>query len=424
MKTLLSALVILSFSLSFAEDPVPGFFQGTVKEVYEAGKVKNQVIMIDFFTDWCGPCKMLDAQIYRSAEFLPYTKKMVAYNIDAEKGEGIELAEKYGVKVYPSIIFINSDGNELERIIGFRGKEQFLKDADRILEGKDIFSVWKESNEKKPTIENTGKLAKYFLSFDAEKAKPYGDLLTKLDPDLKSELSREIKAGVASNKMRRAKREDKNPEAELAELVNNYPSDAWAVDAASNLANFYTWRLNDNEKGWAIYSKMLANQSSEKQKELEDRTLSMKIMTKKLSKEEGLSVLNTCKPENTQELMQAVSVFSLYPDPVKMDGFFKVWLDKNGETASLDEINNIGFTAFENKVQIKPFLKVILSAWNKASETEKSSYIADTIANLACEAGDKKTAVTFGKYAVEKTDTADQNYNEFKASLERYESMK
>ncbi|HVT13818.1 MAG TPA: thioredoxin family protein [Fimbriimonadaceae bacterium] len=75
-------------------------------------------IFIDFFTDWCHWCKVLDAEVYPSDAFKAEAKNWVLLKIDAEKGEGVQLAAKYGVNAYPTIKYVKADGT---LIGGFEG---------------------------------------------------------------------------------------------------------------------------------------------------------------------------------------------------------------------------------------------------------------------------------------------------------------
>lgn len=113
----LISCLLLSRPVTAGEN-IPGFHYGDVQSAFTKARQKNQIVMIDFFTTWCGPCKLLDKNIYQSSAFKAYTEKMVCYKIDAEKGEGIDLANKYNVRAYPSVVFVDASGNEIERKIG------------------------------------------------------------------------------------------------------------------------------------------------------------------------------------------------------------------------------------------------------------------------------------------------------------------
>ncbi len=52
---------------------------------------------------------------------------------DGEKGEGPELRRKYGVRGYPTLIFIDHEGNVVERTSGYRNASQFLKWGQKVI---------------------------------------------------------------------------------------------------------------------------------------------------------------------------------------------------------------------------------------------------------------------------------------------------
>ena len=82
------------------------FFHGTWAEGMAKAKQENKKVFIDFFTEWCGPCLNMALKVFTLPEVgYEYNKNFVCMKIDAEKGEGIELAKRYGVHSYPSYIF-------------------------------------------------------------------------------------------------------------------------------------------------------------------------------------------------------------------------------------------------------------------------------------------------------------------------------
>ncbi len=82
---------------------------------------ENTIALVDFYADWCGPCKMVAPIIEEIAE--EYEDVVVGkINVD----ESVELAMKYNVSSIPTIIAFKN-GVEASRIIGFRPKEEIEK---------------------------------------------------------------------------------------------------------------------------------------------------------------------------------------------------------------------------------------------------------------------------------------------------------
>ena len=73
-------------------------------------------IMIDFFATWCGPCKMLDAQIYPAPVVVAEGQNFVSVKIDVDKEAA--LAQKYKITGMPTIVFLSASGQEVHRTQG------------------------------------------------------------------------------------------------------------------------------------------------------------------------------------------------------------------------------------------------------------------------------------------------------------------
>lgn len=82
----------------------------------------KEPVMIDFFANWCGPCKMMSPVIDEIAEELQNIK-VGKINVD----ENQELAMKYNVMSIPTIVIIK-DGKEIKRFVGVQDKENLIKD--------------------------------------------------------------------------------------------------------------------------------------------------------------------------------------------------------------------------------------------------------------------------------------------------------
>ena len=91
------------------------FLHGTTwAEAVAKAKAENKLIFIDFYTQWCGPCLNMAQTVFS----LPtvgyyYNQTFINLKIDAEEGEGVTLAKKYGVRSYPTYAFIDPATEEI-----------------------------------------------------------------------------------------------------------------------------------------------------------------------------------------------------------------------------------------------------------------------------------------------------------------------
>lgn len=80
----------------------------------------KELVLVDFYADWCGPCKMISPIIDELSE----EKNIKVCKINTD--EAIELAKEYGVMTIPCIIAFK-DGKEINRSIGLVNKDELLK---------------------------------------------------------------------------------------------------------------------------------------------------------------------------------------------------------------------------------------------------------------------------------------------------------
>jgi thioredoxin 1 len=79
-------------------------------------------VLVDFWAQWCGPCRMLAPTIEAIAEEHSDAVSVVKLNVD----ENPTTAAVYGIKGIPTLIFF-SDGNEVERIVGVVSKDAIVR---------------------------------------------------------------------------------------------------------------------------------------------------------------------------------------------------------------------------------------------------------------------------------------------------------
>lgn len=84
--------------------------------------ITSGLTLVDFFTDWCGPCRMLAPIFEEVAEQMHKTAQFAKLNVD----QGTAVATKYRVTSVPTLILFK-DGKEVNRQEGLRSAEQ-IKD--------------------------------------------------------------------------------------------------------------------------------------------------------------------------------------------------------------------------------------------------------------------------------------------------------
>lgn len=93
----------------------------------KAAKRSGKPIFIDFYTDWCGPCKYLDQTTYQDAKFVAYSRGWIMVKINPEKSEfGRKLFDKYKLSGYPSMVFTDASGRKHGEAVGAYPAEMLM----------------------------------------------------------------------------------------------------------------------------------------------------------------------------------------------------------------------------------------------------------------------------------------------------------
>jgi len=135
IKNLLAVVAIFSGAW-FLKPEKPGLaemqWQVYSSQSYESALRARKPIMLDFYADWCIPCKELEQSTFSAPEVIRLSENFALFKIDltgAVTPEIKAVQEKFKVKGVPTIIFIARDGQELEdlRLLGFEKADTMLK---------------------------------------------------------------------------------------------------------------------------------------------------------------------------------------------------------------------------------------------------------------------------------------------------------
>ncbi len=117
----------------------------TWQQALDRAKKENKLIFMDCYTSWCGPCKMLAKTVFTDPEVgTLFNENFVNVKMDMEQGEGKQLKDRYQVKAYPTLLFINGDGEVVHCVVGGVDAVTLISQAKIAGEGKGLAYMQEE----------------------------------------------------------------------------------------------------------------------------------------------------------------------------------------------------------------------------------------------------------------------------------------
>ncbi|WP_292010921.1 thioredoxin fold domain-containing protein [Chryseobacterium sp.] len=362
--------LLLSFLISFlALSQGIKFEEGNFNSILAKAKKENKLIFIDAYAVWCGPCKLMVKNIFPLKTVGDYyNAHFINAKIDMEKGEGIDLAKKYNVKAFPTYLFINGDGEEVHRTLGYVEENdfiQFAKDAEDPSKRLNALKEKFETGEKDPEfLKNLAMLTVYTDTDFANKVLArYFQSKTKLEQDDLQLLFTAMKSTESPTYKIFQDRKD--------EILKQIPEKNYdAIDKNIKINTVISKAYNPD-------TKILNEQYF--------LTETQKFMSK----------------EEAEKLFKRVKANRALKDK-DFATYEKLSLDiyKDYSSASSEELNSIAWNFFENVNNKSSLEKAVL--WAQESVKKNENYAnTDTLANLYNKLGDKKNAKLWAEKSVE-----------------------
>jgi thioredoxin-related protein len=132
----------------------------TFEQGLAVSKKEKKMLVVDFYTTWCGWCKVMDKETYGNEEVAKFAKeKLVLVKVNAESNDKTrfreknytyrELAMAFGVRGYPATAFIDANGDVLTLVEGYVPADKFLPILEFLSGGHHKTMKFEEFLEKK-----------------------------------------------------------------------------------------------------------------------------------------------------------------------------------------------------------------------------------------------------------------------------------
>jgi thiol-disulfide isomerase/thioredoxin len=130
---LIGAVMLVAGSAAFAGAKDP-FRKLSYESALKEAAATKKLVFIDFYTTWCGPCKMMDQSTFKDPWVVQWmTEKAISLKVDAERD--LKLADKFKVEFYPTLVFLNAKGEVIDTLFGYISPKEFRNAAKDLHKG-------------------------------------------------------------------------------------------------------------------------------------------------------------------------------------------------------------------------------------------------------------------------------------------------
>ena len=370
MKKIIPFLFLLISTMLFSQDGIK-FGKQSFAQTLEQAKKENKLIFLDAFASWCGPCKLLDKNVFPKKEVGDYfNANFLNLHIDMEKGEGIEIAKKYSIYSYPTLLFIDGDGKVVYKAAGYMSPQELI-------------SIAKEAVNPENTLEN--KIAK----FEAGEKDP------------------EFLMGLIKNTYS----SDFSLAQKVATRYFQTRTHATYSKEEAGMLLFFTKTIDDDlYKIFTAKKAELSTQIPESYLEEYDKQLKLNTVLQKSfdantqSINEPIFLAEGTKIYGEKEAKQLLNKINmdLFFTQKKYDDYAKSALNyyQNPKDFATDELNNVAWN-FYLYVTDNTLLTQVTQLCLEGIKKEENSQNTDTLANIYYKLGDYKNAKLWAKKSIE-----------------------
>ena len=381
MKKTFFVFLLSTSAVLFSQESIQ-FEKDNFAKILEKAKKQNKLIFLDAYASWCGPCKMMDKNIFTKNSVKEYyNAHFINAKIDMDKGEGVTIAKKYNVRAYPTYLFINGKGEVVHKAVGYFEENQFLdlgKNAQNPNNNIEAIKKRFDEGESNPEFLKNIINTNYSSDYDFAKKASERYFNTKKNPDISKD------------------------EVGILMFFTQSPNDA----------NYQYFIKNKNE-----IIKILPEDKYllfDNQVKLSGIIKNAIDFDKKIIKEEYF-ITESSKIVGKEEATKALNKLKLnfYLKEKKYTEYEKTALEyyKNPALFDANELNSVAWNFFQ-KIDRPESLNIALEWAKESIKKEQASHNTDTLANLYHKLGDKTNAILWAEKSIELAKAKGEEFEE------------
>jgi len=117
------------------------WFDGSWEELLRRAEREERLVFVEFWTEWCGWCKQLDKDTFSNPTVVRAMGDLLCFTVDGESEEGAKLRERFGVRTYPTLVFLEPNGEPRDVLTGYLAPKPFLQAVERIRRNEGTLSA-------------------------------------------------------------------------------------------------------------------------------------------------------------------------------------------------------------------------------------------------------------------------------------------
>lgn len=126
INPLFTVLMLLNLS-GIAQTKEIAFEKIDMQAALKKSKAEKKLVFVDCYTAWCGPCKNMEATVFRTDSVSSFLNdNLINIKIDMEKGEGPAVGKLYAVQAYPSYLILDAEGKMIYKFVGASSAAKFM----------------------------------------------------------------------------------------------------------------------------------------------------------------------------------------------------------------------------------------------------------------------------------------------------------